>query len=183
MGVIALPELPWRKILRRSAPSLFCTSLSSRFCSTRRSCTGCFRPALRETILYLQPLPKPKAETIVQGQQRKPVARRIVPVLKPQNGSGITLPQTTDETPKALRDPGMSNSSIAVPANLPKLTEEQRAACAKSAVGPKQSDDDSVDFADHSDRVQGLRAGRGKSSARTARRSCPAPAPNPSLRP
>jgi len=152
MGVIALPELPWRKILGAGAVVVLHIAIVVVLLNAT-IVHRMFRPAPRETILYLQPLPKPKVKPRVRPQL-KPVVRRIVPVLKLQNGSGIPVPQTNGETPIAASRPGYQLYDCHV-ANLPKLTEEQRAACAKSAVGPVQSDDNSVDFADHSDRIPG----------------------------
>ena len=138
--MIALPELPWRKILGAGAVIVLHIAIVAVLLNAtivRRM----LRPARHETILYLQPL-KPKVKPRVRPQP-KPVVRRIVPALKPQNGSGITVPQTNDETPSTALRPGFQLYDCHV-ANLPKLTEEQRAAC-----------DNSVDFADHSDRIPG----------------------------
>ena len=151
MGVSALPELPWRKIFGAAAVVVLHVAIVTILLNAT-AIRRIFKAEPRETILYLQPLPKPETEPQIKRAQ--PVARRIAPVAKPQNTTGISLPQTKNEAPAADSRPGYQLYDCHT-ANLPKLTEEQRAACAKSAVGPKQGDDDSVDFADHSDSIPG----------------------------
>lgn len=151
MGVIALPELPWRKILGAGAVIVLHIAIVAVLLNAT-VVGSIFRPAPHETILFLQPLPKPQVKP--QAKPVEPVVRRTAPASKLKNGGGIPVPQASDETPNAASRPAYELYDCRA-ANLPKLTEEQRAACAKSAVGPKQDEGDSVDFADHSDRVPG----------------------------
>jgi len=111
-----------------------------------------FRPEPKETILLLQPLPKPEVKP--RARHLAPPAHRIVPAAMPQNSSSATLPRANGETSKAPSGLGYQLYDCHT-ANLPKLTAEQRAACAKAQVGPKQDEGDSVDFADHSDQIPG----------------------------
>jgi hypothetical protein len=151
MGVIALPELPWRKIFGAVAVIVLHIAIVSVLLNAT-TVRRMFKPAQHETILFLQPLPIPQVKP--RAKPVGPFVRRLVPARRLQSGRGIILPQANDETPTATARPGYQLFDCHT-ANLPKLTEEQRAACAKSAVGPKQDEGDSVDFADHSDRVPG----------------------------
>jgi hypothetical protein len=111
-----------------------------------------FKTEPRETILFLQPLPKPQVKPKVE--RIAPPARRVVPAVKVQNLTGPVLPQPNSETSKADTHPAYQLYDCRA-ANLPKLTPEQRAACAKAQVGPKPDEGDSVDYADHSNQIPG----------------------------
>jgi hypothetical protein len=152
MGVIALPEWPWRKGFGAAAVVVLHIAIVAVLLNAT-IVQRMFRPAPHETILYLQPLAKPKPQPTPQAKRIAPLLRPVVPASKLQNSTGIIVPQTTDETAKANSRPGYQLYDCRA-ANLPKLTADQRAACAKSAIGPKQ-DDNSVDYADHSDQVPG----------------------------
>jgi hypothetical protein len=151
MGVIALPDWPWRKVFGVAAVIVLHIAIVAMLLNATMV-QRMFRPAPRETILYLQPPPKPQVKP--QIKRVEPVARRIVPIAKPRNAVGITLPQTNTDTQKADSRPGYQLYDCRA-ANLPKLTDAERAACAKSAIGPKEDKGDSVDFADHSNQVPG----------------------------
>jgi hypothetical protein len=154
MGLVAQPDLPWRKVFGVAAVIILHVAIVAVLLDgtmVRRI----FRPAPRETILYLQPLPKPqtKPEVAPRIMREAPPARRIAPLVKLQDDRGVTQPQTNDEASKPDTRPAYQLYDCRA-ANLPRLTPEQRAACAKSAVGPKQNDN-SVDYADHSDSIPG----------------------------
>lgn len=151
MALVALPVLPWRKMFGVVAVIVLHIAIVAMLLNATMM-QRIFKPAPRETILYLQPLPKPQVKSEVKPAQ--PVAHRIVPTVKPQIAIGIALPQTNSETQKADSRSGYQHYDCRA-ANLPKLTDTERAACAKSAIGPKEDKGDSVDFADHSDKVPG----------------------------
>jgi hypothetical protein len=143
MGVLARPDIQWRKVIGAAAViALHAAIVAALLRAT--IIQGIFKPAQQETILLLPPPPKPEAKRI------EPPARRIVPTFRLQDYRGITLPQTNDENAKASPGLGFQLFDCRIE-NLSKLTEEQRALCAKSSTGPKP--DDSVDFADHTNRV------------------------------
>jgi hypothetical protein len=143
MGVIALPELPRRKVAGATAVVVLHIAIVAVLLNAT-IVRGIFRAAPRETILLLPPLPKPEPKRI------EPSARRIVPTFKLQDYRGVTLPQTGDGTSKALPGLGFQLLDCRIE-NISKLTEEQRVLCAKTSTGP--APDGSVDFADHSDHV------------------------------
>ena len=145
MGTIALPEFPWRKFGGAAAVVLLHIAIVAVLLRAT-IIQNVFRPAPRETILILRPLPKPEVQRI------EPPARRIVPTFKLQDYQGVTLPQTENETAKAPSGLGFQLFDCSID-NISKLTEEQRALCAKSSTGLKPPE--SLDFADHSDRVPG----------------------------
>ena len=149
MGVIALPELPWRKVFGAGAVVILHIAIIAVLLNAT-AVRRMFRPAPQETILYLQPLPKPQ----VTPKPVEPIARRTVPALKRQKGSGITVPLAKGGPPEASSRPAYQLYDCRA-ANLPRLTEEQRAACAKAQVGPKEDKGDSLDFADHSNQIPG----------------------------
>ncbi len=145
MGMIAGPELPWHKILGAAAVIVLHIAIIAvllRATIVQRI----FRPAPSETILLLPP-PPPKPEI----RRVEPPAPRIAPILKLPDYRGLTLPQTNDENAKAGSGLGFQLFDCRIE-NLSRLTDEQRAACAKSSTGPKP--DDSVDFADHTNRAR-----------------------------
>src|SRR5262249_18285063 len=93
-----------------------------------------------------------------------------MPTFKLQDYHGVTLPQTNDENSKAAPGLGFQLFDCRIE-NLSKLSEEQRAACAKSSTGPRP--DDSVDFADHTNRARDAT----RWSREKARKNQPAPLP------
>jgi hypothetical protein len=143
--MIAVPELPWRKILGATAVIVLHIAIIAvllRATIIHRI----FRPAPSETILLLPPPPpKPKVKHI------EPSARLIAPPLKLPDYRGLTIPLTKDENASAGADLGFQLFDCRIE-NLSKLTDEQRARCAKSSTAPKP--DDSVDFADHTNRAR-----------------------------
>lgn len=138
--------LPWRKVLGVAAVIVLHIAIVLvllRATIVQRI----FRPAPRETILLLPPPPPPKP----QIKRLEPPVRQIAPIIKLPDYRGLTLPQIDDENAKA--GPGLSFELFDCRIeNLSKLTEEQRAACAKSRVAPKP--DDTLDFADHTNRAR-----------------------------
>ncbi len=151
MGVIALPELPWRKMF--GAAAVIVLHIAIVFILLNATAVKrAFRLEPRETILYLRPLSEPRAKPKVE--RVAPQTRRVVPVTKLQYPAGATLPQPHGETSKVDTRPAYQLYDCRA-ANLPKLTPEQRAACLKAQVGPKPDEGDSVDYADHSDQIPG----------------------------
>jgi hypothetical protein len=142
MGVIALPQLPWRKVFGVVAVVVLHIAIVAVLLRAT-IIQGIFKPAPRETILLLTPLPKPEV------RHAEPPARRMVPTFKLQDYRGVTLPQT-NENSKASTGLGFQLFDCSVD-NVSKLTAEQRALCAKSSTGLKPPG--SLDFADHSDHV------------------------------
>ena len=134
MGVIALSELPWRKVAGAVAVVVLHVAIIMMLLNAT-IIHRIFRPEPKETILLLQPLPKPEVKP--QARHLAPPAHRIVPAAMPQNSSSATLPRANGETSKAPSGLGYQLYDCQT-ANLPKLTAEQRAACAKAQVGPKQ---------------------------------------------
>lgn len=106
------------------------------------------RDAPFETILYLAP-PRPQKPDV------KPTPRAARPprvrVLALPDTRTITLPAVKDGDAQALRGLGRALFDCRAE-NLSRLTPEQQAACASASAGMKP--DDSVDFADHSNRVR-----------------------------
>ena len=142
MGVIALQHLPWRKILSVAAVFVLHVAIVAVLLEAT-IVRSIFKPVPRETILLLRP---PKREV----KRVEPPARRIVPVFRLQKWRGITLPQTND----SAKSPGLGLQLFDCRIeNISKLTEEQRALCARSSSGLMP--DDSVDFADRSAQVRG----------------------------
>ncbi len=143
MGVIALPELPWRKIFGAASVAILHIAIVAVLLNAT-VIRGIFRPAPRETILLLPPLPRPEPKRV------EPPARRIAPTFKLQDYRGVMLPKT-NENSKASAGLGFPLFDCSVD-NISKLAEEQRALCAKSSTGLKPPD--SLNFADHSDHVK-----------------------------
>jgi hypothetical protein len=143
MGAIALPELPWRKVLGVAAVIVLHIAIVA-ILLRATIIRGIFRPASRETILLLPALPKPGIKHI------EPRARQVMPTFPLQDYRGLTLPQTEEnaEVGPAL---GFQLFDCRIE-NFSRLTEEQRALCAKSSTGPRP--DDSVDFTDHTGRAR-----------------------------
>jgi hypothetical protein len=143
MGALALSELPWRKVL--GAAAVIVLHIAIVVILLRATIIrGMFRPASHETILFLPPLPKPEIRHV------EPPARRIVPTFHLRDYRGFTLPQT-NENSKAGSALGFQLFDCRIE-NISRLTEEQRAWCAKSSTAPKPND--SVDFADHTGRAR-----------------------------
>ena len=65
MGVIALPELPWRKILGASAVAVLHIAIVVVLLNATMV-HRMFKPEPHETILFLRPLPKPQAKPKVE---------------------------------------------------------------------------------------------------------------------
>jgi hypothetical protein len=145
MGVIAVPELLWRKVFGVAAVialHIVIIAVLLRATIIQRI----FRPAPTETILLLTP-PPPKP----QVKRVEPPVRQIAPIPKLPDYRGLTLPQIDDKNAKAGSGLSFQLFDCRVE-NLSKLTGEQRAQCAKSSTAPKP--DDSVDFADHTNRAR-----------------------------
>lgn len=143
MGLVAFPEWPWRKVLGAVAVVVLHIAIVAVLLNAT-TIRGMFKPMPHETILLLRPPPKPQVRHI------EPPARRIVPTFKLQDFRGVTLPQT-DENSKANASLGFQLFDCSID-NVSKLSEEQRALCAKSPTLPKPND--SIDFADHTDHVR-----------------------------
>jgi hypothetical protein len=148
MGVIALPELPWRKIFGTAAVIVLHIAIVVVLLNAT-IIKGIFKPAPRETILYLRPPPKPQVK--LPAKPVVPPVRKTAPVAKLQSRPSSTVPNAA--APAEVSGPASQGLDCRA-ANLPKLTDEQRAACAKAAVGPKQDNSD-VDYADHSGEIPG----------------------------
>ena len=151
MGLVALPDWPWRKAFGVVAAIVLHIAIVAMLLNAT-AVRRFFRAAPRETILYLQPLPKPRVKA-----EPKPIAppvRKIAPTLKPQSSPAVIVPQPNAPASSADSRPGYQRYDCRT-ANLSKLTEEERAACAKSAIGPKEDKGDAVDYADHTDQIPG----------------------------
>lgn len=98
-----------------------------------------------ETILYLSP-PKPEIKPAVPAMPRPKVRTLTLP-----DRRAIAVPAMKDDEAKALQGLGRALFDCRVE-NLSKLTPEQQAGCASASSGMKK--DDSVDFADHTNRVR-----------------------------
>jgi len=98
-----------------------------------------------ETILYLSP-PKPEIKPAAPAVPQPKVRAPILP-----GRSAITVPAMKDNDAKALQGLGRALFDCRVE-NLSRLTPEQQAGCASASSGMKK--DDSVDFADHTNRVR-----------------------------
>jgi len=145
MGMIAVPELPWRKVFGVAAVIVLHIAVIAvllRATIVQRI----FRPAPGETILLLQP-PPPKPEV----KRVEPPALLPAPVLKLPDYRGLTIPLTKDENARAGSGLGFQLFDCRIE-NLSRLTDEQRAQCAKSSIAPKP--DDSADFADHTNHAR-----------------------------
>ncbi len=143
MAGIALPGLPWRKIFGAAAVIVLHIAIIAILLNTT-IVQDIFKPAPHETILLLRPLPKPEIK------HPEPAARRMMPTFPLQDYRGVTLPKT-NEGSKAPAGLGFQLFDCRIE-NISKLTEEQRALCAKSSTGLKPND--SVDFADHTNRAK-----------------------------
>jgi hypothetical protein len=98
-----------------------------------------------ETILYLSP-PKPEIKPAAPAMPQPKVRALTLP-----DSRSITVPAIKDNDAKALQGLGRALFDCR-PENVSKVTPEEQAACASASSGMKK--DDSVDFADHSDRVR-----------------------------
>jgi hypothetical protein len=153
MRLTALPDVPWRKFSGAAAVAVLHIAIVALLLNAtlvKRT----FKPEPRETILLLQPLSKPYVHPQVPPAKPRPAppTRIIVPTVKLQSSTSVTLPQTPAAGANAV--PGFKLYDCRE-ANLSKLTEEQRRACAKAQVGPKTDKGDALDYADHSDQVPG----------------------------
>jgi hypothetical protein len=144
MFAFTIPDMPWRKIAGAAIVAVLHIAIAIMFLRAMLAPKRMPVP-VRETILYLQPLPqpKPKIEKIV------PPSRKTVPEISIPFHNAITLPQSPDATAKALQGLG-SELFDCQPENLSALSAEQRAQCENRAVKPN----DSVDFADHTNRAK-----------------------------
>jgi hypothetical protein len=141
MMALATPDLPWRKVAGAAIVAVLHVAIALLFLRAMLAPKHTAVP-VRETVLYLQPLPKPKAEKIVPPS-RKPMPKISIPF-----HNVITLPQSQDENAKVLQGLGRELFDCR-PENLSTLSAEQRAQCANRSLKP----DDSVDYADHTDRA------------------------------
>jgi hypothetical protein len=144
MGILAPPELPWRRVVGAAAVLVLHIAIVAvllRATIVQRI----LAPSARETILMLPALPKPVT------RRAQPPARSIVPTYRLKDYRAPILPQLNDENSKAPQGLGFQLFDCRIE-NLSKLTEEQRALCARSSTGP--TPDDSVDFADHTNRAR-----------------------------
>ncbi len=99
-----------------------------------------------ETILYLSPpLPKPEVKPAT------PMPRPKLRAFALPGARAITVPAMKDGDAKALQGLGRALFDCR-PENLSRLTPEQQADCASASSGMKRND--SVDFADHTNRVR-----------------------------
>jgi len=141
---LAIPELPWPKVFGAAFVAVLHIAIAMLFL---RAMLAPKRTTLlaRETILHLQPLPKPepKIEKIV------PPSHKPAPEVSLPFHNVITLPQSPDANAKTLQGLG-SELFDCRPENLSMLSAEQRAQCANR--GPKPND--AVDFADHTNRAK-----------------------------
>jgi hypothetical protein len=155
MSLIVLPDLPWRKISGAVAVAVLHIAIVAVLLNAT-IVQRIFKPAPRETILLLPPLPKPQAASQVKPEIKRvaPPTRTIVPALNLQNSTSVTLPQTPPGAATANSIPGFKLYDCREK-NLSKLSEDQRAACAKAQVGPKEEKGDDLDYADHSDQIPG----------------------------
>jgi hypothetical protein len=144
MGILALPEMPWRKVFGAAAVILLHVAIISvllRATIIQRI----FGPAPRETVLFLPPPPKPEVTPVELP------APRVAPVIRLPDYRGFALPQTDNERARAGSALGFQLFDCRIE-NLSNLTEDQRALCAQSSTGLKPND--SVDFADHTNRAR-----------------------------
>jgi hypothetical protein len=151
MSVIALPDLPWRKIVGAGAVAVLHIAVVFVLLNAT-AVTRMFRPEPHETILYLQPPLKLQAQPKIEHVA--PPARLVPPAVGRQSPVSPILPQPSGEAPQAEARPAYQLYDCRA-ANLSKLTPEQRTACAKAQVGPMPDEGDSVDYADHTDQIPG----------------------------
>lgn len=97
----------------------------------------------RETILYLAPLPPAEAE------RERPRSRRKAPAMKAPDYRSLIVPKRGGTDTHPLEGLGRELFDCRVE-NLPDLGPEARARCAHRGPRP----DDSVDFADHTNRAK-----------------------------
>ncbi|HTT99411.1 MAG TPA: hypothetical protein VMF58_15285 [Rhizomicrobium sp.] len=156
MGLVALPDWPWRKAFGAAAVVILHVAIVAVLLNATMV-QRMFRAAPRETILYLQPLQKPQAkpQVVPPPKRAESSARRTAPVVIPQAVHSPTSPApTVGPASKAESVPGYQLYDCRT-ANLAKLTPEARAACAKAQIGPKQDKGDAVDYADHTNQIPG----------------------------
>jgi len=153
MGAGALPDLPWRKISGAAAVVVLHIAIVAVLLNAT-VVQRMFKREPHETILLLQPLPKPQAIPRVKPPPKRvaPNTRAIAQPPKPQSTITAPAPQVTTSAPSANAIPAYKAHDCRA-ANLAKLTNEERAACAKAQVGPKPDPGDSVDYADHTDQI------------------------------
>jgi hypothetical protein len=143
MAALVLQDLPLRRIA--SAGAVLVLHLIVLGLWLNASTAGRPKNAPLETILYLSP-PKPEIKPAVPATPRPKVRALPLP-----GRSAITVPAMKDNDARALQGLGRALFDCRVE-NLSRLTPEQQAACASASSGMKK--DDSVDFADHTNRVR-----------------------------
>lgn len=156
MGVVPLQDVPWRKVSGAAAVVLLHIAIVAVLLNATMV-QRIFRSAPRETILYLQPLQKPQAkpQVVPPPKRAAPTTRAIAPPPpQPKSSVSAPVPQVTPGASSANAVPAYKAYDCRA-ANLPKLTNEERAACAKAQVGPRQDPGDSVDYADHTNQIPG----------------------------
>jgi hypothetical protein len=144
MGTLTLPESPRRRIAGAAAVAVLHIAIIGvllRGTIVQRL----FVPSVHETILFLPP--PPKAEV----KRTESSVRRIAPAIRLKDYRDLTVPLLNEDDSKATSGLGFQLFDCRIE-NLSKLTEEQRALCAKSSTGPRP--DNSVDFADHTNRAR-----------------------------
>lgn len=140
MPAFTMPDLPWRKFGGAALVAVLHIAIAILFLRALLAPKR-FAAPVREMILYLQPLPKPRI------QKMAPLARKSAPEFAIPFHHAITLPQSPDA--KALQGLGKELFDCR-PENLAELTAEQRALCVNRTPKPN----DSVDFADHTNRAK-----------------------------
>lgn len=143
MAALVLQDLPLRRIASAGAVLVLHLILLGLWLNA--STTVRPRNAPRETILYLSQ-PKPEIKPAVPARPQPKVRAPTLP-----GSSAITVPAMKDNDAKALQGLGRALFDCRVE-NLSMLTPEQQAGCASASSGMKR--DDSVDFADHTNRVR-----------------------------
>lgn len=143
MAALVLQDLPLRRIASAGAVLVLHLIVLGLWLNASTA----VRPknAPLETILYLSP-PKPQIKPAVPARPQPKVRALPLP-----GRSAITVPAMKDNDAKALQGLGRALFDCRVE-NLSRLTPEQQAACASASSGMKK--DDSVDFADHTNRVR-----------------------------
>jgi hypothetical protein len=143
MPALVLPDLPLRRIASAGAVLVLHLIVLALWLNASTA----VRPknAPLETILYLSP-PKPEIKPTVPAMPQPKAHALTLP-----DRSAIAVPAMKDNDAKALQGLGRALFDCRAE-NLSKLTPEQQAGCASASSGMKK--DDSVDFADHTNRVR-----------------------------
>jgi hypothetical protein len=145
MAALVLQDLPLRRIASAGAVLVLHLIVLGLWLNASTAVRP--KSAPLETILYLSPpRPKPEIKPAVPAMPQPKVRALTLP-----DRSAITVPTIKDNDAKALQGLGRALFDCRVE-NLSRLTPEQQAACASASSGMKR--DDSVDFADHTNRVR-----------------------------